>query len=96
MADASVVVVGGSSGLGLEVARHYARQGRDVVVTGSAAERELAAEVLDREVVLRDPRDISPELEVPGDHRPGMLGGARCQWRCRAGSARLAPRDRSG
>lgn len=33
MADGSVIVVGGSSGLGLEVARHYAQQGRDVVVT---------------------------------------------------------------
>ena len=29
-----VVVVGGTSGLGLEIARHYAGRGRDVVVTG--------------------------------------------------------------
>lgn len=33
MADGAVVVVGGSSGLGMEVARHYADAGRRVVVT---------------------------------------------------------------
>lgn len=39
MADGSVVVIGGSSGLGLEVARHYAQQGRDVIVTSRDAGR---------------------------------------------------------
>jgi NAD(P)-dependent dehydrogenase (short-subunit alcohol dehydrogenase family) len=40
----SVVVVGGSSGLGLDVARHYADQGRDVVVTSrDEAKAEAAA-----------------------------------------------------
>lgn len=33
MADGAAVVVGGSSGLGLEIARHYADTGRRVVVT---------------------------------------------------------------
>ena len=33
----SVVVVGGTSGLGLEVARHYAKQGREVVLFGGRA-----------------------------------------------------------
>lgn len=42
-ADGSVIVVGGSSGLGLEVARHYARQGRDVVVTSRDEGRADAA-----------------------------------------------------
>lgn len=36
---ASVVVVGGTAGLGLEVARHYAGQGNDVVLTGRSQER---------------------------------------------------------
>ncbi|HKT05098.1 MAG TPA: SDR family oxidoreductase [Rugosimonospora sp.] len=35
----SVVVVGGTSGLGREVAQHYVAQGRDVVLTGRDAER---------------------------------------------------------
>jgi NAD(P)-dependent dehydrogenase (short-subunit alcohol dehydrogenase family) len=35
----AVVVIGGSSGLGLEVARHYAAQGRHVVVSSRDAER---------------------------------------------------------
>jgi NAD(P)-dependent dehydrogenase (short-subunit alcohol dehydrogenase family) len=43
MADGSVVVVGGSSGLGLEVAKHYAQQGREVVVTSRDSDRADAA-----------------------------------------------------
>jgi NAD(P)-dependent dehydrogenase (short-subunit alcohol dehydrogenase family) len=42
-----VVVVGGTSGLGLEVARHYAGRGRQVVLTGRDQQRAetVAAEV---------------------------------------------------
>lgn len=43
MADGAVIVVGGSAGLGREVARHYAGQGRDVVVTSRDADRAAAA-----------------------------------------------------
>jgi NAD(P)-dependent dehydrogenase (short-subunit alcohol dehydrogenase family) len=39
----SVVVVGGTSGLGLEVARHYAGQGRQVVLSGRDRQRADAA-----------------------------------------------------
>jgi NAD(P)-dependent dehydrogenase (short-subunit alcohol dehydrogenase family) len=39
MANGSVVIVGGTRGLGREVAQHYADAGRDVVITG----REQAA-----------------------------------------------------
>jgi NAD(P)-dependent dehydrogenase (short-subunit alcohol dehydrogenase family) len=39
-ADAGcVVVIGGTSGIGLEVARHYARQGLEVVLSGRDADR---------------------------------------------------------
>jgi NAD(P)-dependent dehydrogenase (short-subunit alcohol dehydrogenase family) len=43
----SVVVIGGTSGLGLEVARHYANQGRQVVLSGRDPGRAaaVAAEV---------------------------------------------------
>jgi NAD(P)-dependent dehydrogenase (short-subunit alcohol dehydrogenase family) len=43
----SVVIIGGTSGLGLEIARHYAGQGRDVVLTGrdAAAAADVAASV---------------------------------------------------
>jgi NAD(P)-dependent dehydrogenase (short-subunit alcohol dehydrogenase family) len=43
----SVVVIGGTSGLGLEVVKHYAGQGREVVLSGRSAERakEAAASV---------------------------------------------------
>ena len=38
MADGAVMVVGGTSGLGLEVARHYVEAGRRVIVTGHRPE----------------------------------------------------------
>jgi NAD(P)-dependent dehydrogenase (short-subunit alcohol dehydrogenase family) len=38
-----VVVVGGSSGLGLEVARHYVGRGREVVLSGRDRQRAAAA-----------------------------------------------------
>jgi len=42
MADGAVVVIGGTSGLGREVARHYAGEGRDVVISGRDAQRATA------------------------------------------------------
>lgn len=47
MAERSVVVVGGTRGLGREVAQFYAGQGRDVVVTGRdpKSAEECAAEI---------------------------------------------------
>jgi NAD(P)-dependent dehydrogenase (short-subunit alcohol dehydrogenase family) len=47
MAQGCVVVIGGTQGLGLEVARHYAAQGREVVLSGRDAARAeaVAAEV---------------------------------------------------
>jgi NAD(P)-dependent dehydrogenase (short-subunit alcohol dehydrogenase family) len=38
----AVVVIGGTSGLGLEVARHYAAQGHEVVLAGRDADRAAA------------------------------------------------------
>ena len=47
MGDGTVLVVGGTSGLGFEVAARYAAEGRDVVLTGRDATRasEVAASV---------------------------------------------------
>jgi NAD(P)-dependent dehydrogenase (short-subunit alcohol dehydrogenase family) len=47
MAEGTVVVIGGTQGLGLEVARHYADQGREVVLSGRdpARAQAVAAEV---------------------------------------------------
>ena len=39
----AVVVIGGTRGLGLEVARHYAGQGREVVLSGRDQQRAAAA-----------------------------------------------------
>ena len=47
MASRSVVVVGGTRGLGREVAQFYADQGRDVVITGrdAAGAQSVASEI---------------------------------------------------
>ena len=46
-ADGCVVVIGGCCGIGHEIARHYANEGREVVITGREAEHAagMAAEL---------------------------------------------------
>jgi NAD(P)-dependent dehydrogenase (short-subunit alcohol dehydrogenase family) len=63
MGEGSVVVVGGTSGLGLELARHYAGRGREVVVTGREADRAatVAKDLGDRA------RGIGFDLARPGE-----------------------------
>ena len=47
MADGVVLIVGGTGGLGREVARHYQAQGEPVIITGRDPERsaEVAHEI---------------------------------------------------
>jgi len=49
MADGSVVVVGGTGGLGREVARHYHEEGHPVIITGRDHDRstQIAGEIGD-------------------------------------------------
>jgi NAD(P)-dependent dehydrogenase (short-subunit alcohol dehydrogenase family) len=70
MAEAgTVVVVGGTSGIGKEVARHYAATGRDVVLTGreagraAAAAAELEGQASGVGFDLADPEEIGPAVE---------------------------------
>jgi NAD(P)-dependent dehydrogenase (short-subunit alcohol dehydrogenase family) len=73
MANGSVVVVGGTRGLGREVAQHYADAGREVVVTGrdAAACGQCAAEIggATRGVAfdLAEPHSIAERLAAVGD-----------------------------
>jgi NAD(P)-dependent dehydrogenase (short-subunit alcohol dehydrogenase family) len=68
----SVVIVGGTSGLGKEVARRYAANGREVVVTGRDGTRadEVAREIGGRTTGvgfdLADPEQIGPALKDVG------------------------------
>ena len=77
MAQGSVVVIGGTQGLGLEVARHYAGQGREVVLSGRdpARAEAVAAEVGGRTrgigVDLADPAQLADRLA--GVERVGHL-----------------------
>ncbi len=64
----SVVVIGGTAGLGREVAHHYAQQGRDVLITGRDGDRaaKVAAEIgptaHSRPLDLARPHDIEEAL----------------------------------
>jgi NAD(P)-dependent dehydrogenase (short-subunit alcohol dehydrogenase family) len=64
----SYVVVGGTSGLGLEIARHYANGGHRVTLTGrdgdraAAAAKEVGGETTGLAVDLAAPKDIAPAL----------------------------------
>jgi len=65
---ASVVVIGGTAGLGREVAHHYAQQGHDVLITGRDSDRaaKIAAEIgptaHSRRLDLARPHDIGEAL----------------------------------
>jgi NAD(P)-dependent dehydrogenase (short-subunit alcohol dehydrogenase family) len=73
MATGSVVVVGGTRGLGREVAQHYADAGREVVITGrdQSASDACAAEIggATRAVAfdLAEPESIAERLDGVGD-----------------------------
>jgi NAD(P)-dependent dehydrogenase (short-subunit alcohol dehydrogenase family) len=66
--DGTVVIVGGSSGLGKEVARHYAAQGRSVVVTSrdqgraDAAAADVGGDTTGMAVDLAHPEEIASSL----------------------------------
>ncbi len=68
MADGAVVVIGGTSGLGREVARHYAGEGRDVVISGRDAQRaravatEIGGRTLGIGLELAEPEAIATRL----------------------------------
>jgi NAD(P)-dependent dehydrogenase (short-subunit alcohol dehydrogenase family) len=77
MPDAgSVVVIGGTRGLGFEIARHYAGRGREVVVSGrdaaraEAAAKELGGRTAGIVLELTRPAEIAAALADVGrvDH----------------------------
>ena len=73
MASGSVVVVGGTRGLGREVAQFYAGRGRDLVVTGreqagaEASAAELGAATRGVGLDLAEPHTIAERLAEVGD-----------------------------
>jgi NAD(P)-dependent dehydrogenase (short-subunit alcohol dehydrogenase family) len=72
MSDGAVVVVGGTGGIGREVARHYVEQSRRVVITGRDAERtaviaaELGGDATGIAFDLAEPESIADALSGVG------------------------------
>jgi NADP-dependent 3-hydroxy acid dehydrogenase YdfG len=81
MTDGAVVVVGGTSGLGKEVARHYVQADREVVITGrdptrgSSVAAELGGKTTELAFDLSVPKEIGPALEGVGDVSRLVLAG---------------------
>jgi NAD(P)-dependent dehydrogenase (short-subunit alcohol dehydrogenase family) len=73
MANGSVVIVGGTRGLGLELARFYAGAGREVVVTGrdattaGACAAEIGGSTRGIDFDLGEPETIADRLADVGD-----------------------------
>lgn len=72
----SVVIVGGTHGLGLEVGKHFAGQGRDVVVTGRDAAR---AQTVAKEIGGRT-RGIGFDLARPAEIAPALKDTGPIQY----------------
>jgi NAD(P)-dependent dehydrogenase (short-subunit alcohol dehydrogenase family) len=66
----SVLVVGGTSGLGLEIARYYADGGHRVTLTGRDADRAAAA----AKEVGGDTTGLALDLAAPKDIGPALAG----------------------
>ena len=77
----SVLVVGGTAGIGLEVARHYADGGSNVIITGRESERavgiagDLGGSVSGIGFDLADPESIGPALAEVGTVSRLILSG---------------------
>src|SRR5512144_2873110 len=73
MANGSVVVVGGTQGLGRELARSYADEGREVIVTGrdqsraDAAAKEIGGATRGIGFDLAEPHGIAARLADVGE-----------------------------
>jgi NAD(P)-dependent dehydrogenase (short-subunit alcohol dehydrogenase family) len=73
MANGSVVIVGGTQGLGRELAQSYAGEGREVIVTGrdqsraDAAAKQIGGAARGIGFDLADPHTIAERLENVGD-----------------------------
>jgi NAD(P)-dependent dehydrogenase (short-subunit alcohol dehydrogenase family) len=83
MSEGSVVVIGGTQGLGRGVAQHYAGMGRDVVISGRDATRakevaiELGGSTTGIAVDLSKPKEIAAALEGVGDVNRLVLAGVQ-------------------
>ena len=81
MSDGAVVVVGGTRAIGLELVKHYAAQGRKVVLTGQSPENveKAVAECRRRNVTgvtfdLAEPQKIAAALAKIGPvHRLALV-----------------------
>jgi NAD(P)-dependent dehydrogenase (short-subunit alcohol dehydrogenase family) len=72
MADGSVVIIGGTSGIGRELAQHHSDRGEDVVLSGRDADRaakvagEIGGDTRGIAVDLTEPADVGKALEDVG------------------------------
>jgi NAD(P)-dependent dehydrogenase (short-subunit alcohol dehydrogenase family) len=66
----NVLVVGGTSGIGLEIARHFAEAGDRVTLTGRDADRAAAA----AKDVGGDTTSLALDLAAPKDIAPALAG----------------------
>jgi NAD(P)-dependent dehydrogenase (short-subunit alcohol dehydrogenase family) len=80
MNDGTVLVVGGTAGVGREVAAHYYKRGQPVVITGREEERcraaaaEIGTGVTSLAFDLSQPKAIAPALHDVGPVRRLVLG----------------------
>jgi NAD(P)-dependent dehydrogenase (short-subunit alcohol dehydrogenase family) len=84
MPEGSVLVVGATAGIGLEVARHYQGQGAEVIVTGRDAERAART----AQEVGAGARGLGFDLSYPEKIGPALAGVGQVSRLVLAGIAR--------
>jgi NAD(P)-dependent dehydrogenase (short-subunit alcohol dehydrogenase family) len=97
LAGQTVVVIGGSAGMGLETARHAKAEGAEVILTGRNPDRlgEAAAEVGAQRTAAFDATDTAAltsffrEVPAPIDHVMVTAGGPRYGPLLEMGSAEV-------
>lgn len=73
MPEGSVVVIGGTGGIGNAIAQHYAAEGRSVVITSrdqgraDRAAREIGGDTTGLAVDIAEPEEIADRLSEVGD-----------------------------
>ena len=96
MGEKTIIITGGGSGIGKAMAKKFAEEGANVVITGRSAERlrdakqemaSLQGNVLDFQMDVRNPEDVNKMVQTAVEHFgqiDGLINNAAGNFVCAA------------